>query len=46
MHVPAITVPVFTGPHGLPVGAQLIGKRHEDRALLATAQWVWRQLTS
>ena len=46
MHVPAITLPVFTGPHGLPVGAQLIGKRHEDRALLATAQWVWRQLTS
>jgi amidase len=45
-HVPAITLPVFTGPHGLPVGAQLIGRRHDDRALFATAQWVWRQLTS
>lgn len=44
MHVPAMTLPVFTGPHGLPVGAQLIGKRHEDRALFATAQWVWRHL--
>jgi Asp-tRNA(Asn)/Glu-tRNA(Gln) amidotransferase A subunit family amidase len=44
-HVPAITLPVFTGPHGLPVGAQLIGKRHEDRALFAAAQWVWQQLT-
>jgi Asp-tRNA(Asn)/Glu-tRNA(Gln) amidotransferase A subunit family amidase len=45
MHVPAITLPVFTGPHGLPVGAQLIGKRHADRALFAAAQWVWRRLT-
>jgi len=45
-HVPALTLPVFTGPHGLPVGAQLIGRRHEDRALLATAQWVWQHLTS
>jgi amidase len=44
-HVPAITLPVFTGPHGLPVGAQLIGKRHEDQALFAAAQWVWQQLT-
>jgi len=45
-HVPALTLPVFTGPQGLPVGAQLIGKRHDDRALFATAQWVWQRLTS
>ena len=32
-HVPALTLPVFTGPQGLPVGAQVIGKRHDDRAL-------------
>ena len=31
-HVPAFTLPVFTGPQGLPVGAQVIGKRHEHRA--------------
>lgn len=43
MHVPSISIPIFTGPHGLPVGAQLIGKRGEDRALLATAQWVVAQ---
>ena len=24
MHVPALTLPVFKGPNGLPVGAQLI----------------------
>jgi Asp-tRNA(Asn)/Glu-tRNA(Gln) amidotransferase A subunit family amidase len=45
-HVPALTLPVFTGPQGLPVGAQVIGKRHEDRTLFATAQWVWHHLTS
>jgi Asp-tRNA(Asn)/Glu-tRNA(Gln) amidotransferase A subunit family amidase len=45
-HVPAITLPVFTSPQGLPVGAQLIGRRHEDRALFATARWVWQHLTS
>jgi Asp-tRNA(Asn)/Glu-tRNA(Gln) amidotransferase A subunit family amidase len=45
-HVPALTLPVFTGPQGLPVGAQVIGKRHEDRALFAIAQWVWQHLTS
>jgi Asp-tRNA(Asn)/Glu-tRNA(Gln) amidotransferase A subunit family amidase len=45
-HVPALTLPVCTGPQGLPVGAQVIGKRHEDRALFVTAQWVWQHLTS
>jgi amidase len=44
MHVPAITLPVFKGPHGLPVGAQLIGKRRADRALFTAARWVYRSL--
>ncbi len=43
MHVPSVSMPLFTGPNGLPVGAQLVGKRGEDRALLATAQWVVEQ---
>jgi Asp-tRNA(Asn)/Glu-tRNA(Gln) amidotransferase A subunit family amidase len=42
--VPAITLPAFTGPHGLPVGAQLIGPRDGDRALLAWARWVRQRL--
>lgn len=25
MHTPAVTVPVFKGPAGLPMGAQLVG---------------------
>ena len=43
-HVPCLTLPVFRGPHGLPVGAQLIGKRNADRALFAAARWVHRAL--
>ena len=43
-HVPCLTLPVFTGPHGLPIGAQLIGKRNADRALFAAARWVYRAL--
>lgn len=44
MHVPAMTIPVFTGPNGLPVGAQLVGRRFRDRQLLAIAQWVSQRL--
>jgi amidase len=45
MHVPSITLPVFKGPHGLPVGAQLIARHHDDRRLFDIARWVCRQLT-
>ncbi len=43
-HVPCVTLPVFRGPHGLPIGAQLIGRRNGDRALLTAARWVYRAL--
>jgi amidase len=45
MHVPSITLPVFKGPHGLPIGAQLIARHHDDRRLFDIARWVYRQLT-
>jgi amidase len=45
MHVPSITLPVFKGPHGLPIGAQLIAKRGDDRRLFSASRWAWRQLT-
>ena len=32
-HVPCITLPVFKGPHGLPIGAQLVARRNADRAV-------------
>ena len=44
-HVPAMTVPVFSGPNGLPMGAQLIAKRGADRALFAASQWIHQVLT-
>jgi amidase len=45
LHVPSITLPVFKGPNGMPVGAQLIAHRWDDRGLFAAAQWVQQQLT-
>ncbi len=42
MHVPAVTLPLFKGPNGLPVGVQLIGKRNNDRKVFAAARWVQR----
>lgn len=40
MHLPAISIPVFRGPSGMPVGALLVGKRSRDRELFAAASWV------
>jgi amidase len=39
-HVPCMTLPLFTGPNGLPVGAQLIAARNNDRLLFDVARWV------
>ena len=44
MHVPAITLPLFKGPHGLPVGAQFVARRNADRKLMAACKWVERQM--
>jgi Asp-tRNA(Asn)/Glu-tRNA(Gln) amidotransferase A subunit family amidase len=44
MHVPTMSVPVFKGPNGLPVGAQVIAARGQDRKLFAAARWIYRQL--
>ena len=37
---PCVTLPAGTGAKGLPLGIQLIGRRHEDDRLLSTAAWV------
>jgi amidase len=39
-HVPCMTLPLFSGPNGLPVGAQLIAARNHDRLLFEAARWV------
>jgi len=38
--VPCVSLPVAQGPHGLPVGVQLVGAPGDDAALLAAAAWV------
>ena len=37
--VPAITVPVDLGPHGLPLGLQIVAAYREESAALAVACW-------
>ncbi|MEA2662057.1 MAG: hypothetical protein QOH08_1629, partial [Chloroflexota bacterium] len=34
---PAVVIPTGLGPHGLPLGLQLVGARGSDRRLLAAA---------
>jgi Asp-tRNA(Asn)/Glu-tRNA(Gln) amidotransferase A subunit family amidase len=40
LHVPCVTVPAGTGPNGLPLGIQIVGRRGQDREVLAWARWV------
>jgi Asp-tRNA(Asn)/Glu-tRNA(Gln) amidotransferase A subunit family amidase len=44
MHGPAITLPVFAGPAGLPIGLQVTGPRGADARTLVAAEWIRRQL--
>jgi len=43
--VPCLSLPLLTGPDGLPLGVQLIGQRGQDARLLRTARWLVRRLT-
>ena len=45
LRTPAISVPVFTGPKGLPMGLQVIAAAKEDERALLWAHWVHRALT-
>ena len=38
--VPALTLPVGLGPHGLPLGLQIVGTLQDDARLLCVARWV------
>jgi Asp-tRNA(Asn)/Glu-tRNA(Gln) amidotransferase A subunit family amidase len=38
--VPALTLPVGLGPHGLPLGLQIVGTLQDDARLLRVARWV------
>jgi Asp-tRNA(Asn)/Glu-tRNA(Gln) amidotransferase A subunit family amidase len=42
---PSLTLPVSTGPNGLPLGIQLVGPRFGDEALFDAAAWVQARLS-
>jgi len=44
LRAPCITLPAFTGPQGLPVGVQVIGKPGADAFTLACAKWIHEAL--
>lgn len=44
LRLPAITLPTYAGPNGMPVGIQLIGGHYGDRALMAAAQLIFSVL--
>jgi amidase len=39
-HTPCLTLPAGTGPKGLPLGIQLVGRRGRDEKLFDAAAWV------
>ena len=44
LYMPCLTLPAGSGPDGLPVGVQLVGRRHADERLLQVALWVEQRL--
>jgi Asp-tRNA(Asn)/Glu-tRNA(Gln) amidotransferase A subunit family amidase len=43
-YMPCLTMPAGQGPDSLPVGIQLVGRRHTDARLLEIALWVESRL--
>jgi len=46
LHMPAVTLPHFQGPNGLPVGVQFVGRRYEDDRHLSFSAWADRALAA
>jgi Asp-tRNA(Asn)/Glu-tRNA(Gln) amidotransferase A subunit family amidase len=44
LHMPCLTLPAGEGPDGLPVGIQLVGRRHADVRLIDIGLWVESRL--
>jgi len=44
LYVPCVNIPCFSGPKGLPVGIQAVGRYGDDRRVLAGAAWVMKKL--
>lgn len=44
LHVPCLNLPVGRGPNGMPIGVQLVGRKHRDFELLQNGKLVWEHL--
>ncbi len=44
LHVPCVAVPAAVGPHGMPLGIQVIGRIGDDARTLACADWIHSHL--
>ncbi|NNE83335.1 MAG: amidase [Alphaproteobacteria bacterium] len=44
MYLPCLSLPTFTGPSGMPLGLQIIGRRDSDDHLLATGRWIEQRI--
>jgi Asp-tRNA(Asn)/Glu-tRNA(Gln) amidotransferase A subunit family amidase len=42
--MPAVSLPLMQGANGLPLGAQLVGRRGFDARLMRTARWLVAKL--
>ncbi|MGE5146731.1 MAG: amidase [Candidatus Eiseniibacteriota bacterium] len=45
LHTPALTLPSGTGPQGLPLGVQLVGRFRDDARVIAAARWIAARLS-
>ena len=44
LYMPCLTLRGGSGPDGLPVGVQVVSRRHTDEALLGVASWIEQRL--
>ena len=44
--VPAVTIPTGRGPHGMPLGLQLVGAPGDDQRVITAAAWVEARIGS
>jgi len=44
LHAPCVSVPAAKGPHGMPLGLQVVGRIGDDARTLAAARWIASRL--
>jgi Asp-tRNA(Asn)/Glu-tRNA(Gln) amidotransferase A subunit family amidase len=44
--LPSLNLPIMRSANGLPLGVQLVGRRHFDGRLLRTARWLVARLSA